>query len=238
MFNEAGDWSWLRDTLSPDFPDAQRLSSHSLKATGLTWAASAGVPLDTRRFLAPPVHDSARSTETYSRDVPTPAARVSCSRSRRERSPQTSLGEPSSRRRVADKNLTAAIPEVDPAVFKSPRARDPEWPLADVSDVPKPAEEHRSDTEDSASERLSDDEIPPDPPLPATRERRPAIAHLPYWRISYMHVVSGCLHVASGGEKLLCGRKLSDRYFKTEIVELDMGRPHCKPCWSHTSLDE
>ena len=27
-------------------------------------------------------------------------------------------------------------------------------------------------------------------------------------------------------------------YFKTDVVELDVGRPHCKQCWSHTSLDE
>ena len=130
------------------------------------------------------------------------------------------------------------MPEVDPGVYKSTRPREPEWPLADTSDVPKQQEEHLSDTEDSASERLSDEDIPPDPPLPATRERRPAIARLPPRCVSYMHVVSGCLHVANGDEKLLCGRKLSDRYFKTDVVELDVGRPHCKQCWSHTSLDE
>ena len=68
--------AWLRAVLAADFPESRRLSSHSLKATGLSWAASAGVPLETRRLLAHHVHDSARSTETYSRDVLAPAARV------------------------------------------------------------------------------------------------------------------------------------------------------------------
>ena len=88
-------------------------------------------------------------------------------------------------------------------------------------------------TRDSASEKLSDDDMPADAPLPPARERRPVIACIPHWCVSYMHVVSGCLHVASGDDKLLCGRKLSDRYFKTD--ELDMGRPHCKQCWAHTA---
>ena len=252
LFNEAGDWSgrpmspqhltaWLRDTLSPSFPDAQRLSSHSLKATGLTWAASAGVPLDTRRLLAHHVHDSARSTETYSRDVLTPAARmleeVLLAIKDGAFCPDQPRGK-QFKEKSRTLQLTTEVPEVDPAVYKSCRPRDPDWPRADASDVPHAAEEHLSDTEDSASERLSDEDIPPDPPLPATRERRPAIALLPRWCVSYMHVVSGCLHVASGDDKLLCGRKLSDRYFKTDVVELDMGRPHCKQCWSHTSLDE
>ena len=39
-------------------------------------------------------------------------------------------------------------------------------------------------------------------------------------------------------ERLLCGRKMSDRYIKTDIVELDEGRPHCRQCWTHTSLQE
>ena len=80
--------------------------------------------------------------------------------------------------------------------------------------------------------------MPADAPLLAARERRPVIACIPHWCVSYMHVVSSCLHVASGDDKLLCGRKLSDRYFKTDVVELDMGRPHCKQCWAHSSLEE
>ena len=83
LFNEAGDWSgrpmspqhltaWLRDTLCPTFPEAQRLSSHSLKATGLTWAASAGVPLDTTdvcsHIMSTTVHVALkRIVETFSR---------------------------------------------------------------------------------------------------------------------------------------------------------------------------
>ena len=57
---------WLRAVLAAEFPESRRLSSHSLKATGLGWAASAGVPLETRRLLAHHVRDSARSTETHS----------------------------------------------------------------------------------------------------------------------------------------------------------------------------
>ena len=90
LFTEAGDWtgrptspqhltSWLRDTLSPEFPDAQRLSSHSLKATGLTWAA--------------PI------VETFSPPRPECWRRF-CLRLKRERSAQTSLGELSSGKRV------------------------------------------------------------------------------------------------------------------------------------------
>ena len=35
--------AWLRAVLAAEFPESRRLSSHSLKATGLSWAASAGV---------------------------------------------------------------------------------------------------------------------------------------------------------------------------------------------------
>ena len=68
---------WLRSALTAaGATDASRLSSHSLKATFLTWASLAGVVLDLRRLLAHHVHDSARSTETYSRNVLIPAARA------------------------------------------------------------------------------------------------------------------------------------------------------------------
>ena len=49
----------------PDIPPA--VTSHSVKTTCLTWAAMAGV--DQRRLLGHHVHDAAKSTETYSREV-------------------------------------------------------------------------------------------------------------------------------------------------------------------------
>ena len=64
---------FLRASLPPEVPLAP--TSHSIKTTCLTWAAVAGVTLDHRRLLGHHVHDSARSTETYSRDVLMPAAR-------------------------------------------------------------------------------------------------------------------------------------------------------------------
>ena len=160
LFNEAGDWSgrpmspqhltaWLRDTLSPNFPDAQRLSSHSLKATGLTWAASAGVPLDTRRLLAHHVHDSARSTETYSRDVVTPAARVLEEVMLAVKDGAFCPDNPRGRQfkeKSRTLQLSNDMPEVDPGVYKSSKPREPEWPLADASDVPKQTDENLSDT--------------------------------------------------------------------------------------------
>ena len=48
---------WLRSALaSAGAEDAERLSSHSLKASCLTWASQAGVGLDLRRLLAHHVH--------------------------------------------------------------------------------------------------------------------------------------------------------------------------------------
>ena len=226
--------------LGKDFPEATRLSSHSLKATGLSWAAS-GVPLDTRRLLAHHVHDGARSTETYSRDVLAPAARVF-----EEALLAIGAGDfAPDNPQFAGKNntlrLSAEPPVVEEDVFLRPRKpAAQEWPLADEPDVPE-AKAHLSDTDNSASERESEDDMPLDPPLPQHRERRPAVASLPSWCTSWMHVTSGCLHVAGGPhhkERLLCGRKLSDRYFRSDVQELDEGRPHCKQCWSHTSLED
>ena len=73
LFDETGAWSgrpmaWLRAVLGKDFPEATRLSSHSLKATGLSWAASAGVPLDTLRTMCTTVRVARKQkAETFSR---------------------------------------------------------------------------------------------------------------------------------------------------------------------------
>ena len=65
--------TFLKLLQCPDIPPA--VTSHSVKTTCLTWAAMAGVPLDQRRLLGHHVHDAAKSTETYSREVLYPAAR-------------------------------------------------------------------------------------------------------------------------------------------------------------------
>ena len=66
---------WLRLALGPG---AESVTSHSLKSTCLTWASQAGVPIHERRLLAHHVPPGTRSTETYSRDVLTPARLSPC----------------------------------------------------------------------------------------------------------------------------------------------------------------
>ena len=213
---------WLRETLGGAFPESSRLSSHSLKATGLTWAASAGVALDTRRLLAHHVHDSARSTETYSRDVLAPAARIFEEVLLAIRDggfvPDNPRGS-----QLASKHRVLALSAEDPVVPSGVLRADSGSNAAPAASVsPRTSEEpaKMSDTEDSASDRLSEGEIPDDPPLPATRVRRPAVACLPSWCVCYMHVVSGCLHVqgVESTERLLCGRTMS------EVGRLGAGR--------------
>ena len=137
-------------------------------------------------------------------------------------------------------HLSSKGPAVREDMFKRPRGHSPaiapasgsQWEV--VTADPEPV----SNTDDSASDRVSEEDLAPDLSLPATRARRSVIAALPYWCVTYMHAMSGCLHVGNSEERLLCGRKMSDRYIKTDIVELDEGRPHCRQCWTHTSLQE
>ena len=63
---------WLRDILvtnNCDVEAVERLSSHSLKTTMLSWAAKFGLDLQTRRILGHHVDPEARSALTYSRDA-------------------------------------------------------------------------------------------------------------------------------------------------------------------------
>ena len=49
--------------------DAQRFSSHSCRATLLSWAAKAGLPMEVRRLLAGHAKSDERSPLAYSRDA-------------------------------------------------------------------------------------------------------------------------------------------------------------------------
>ena len=238
---------WLRGILAEVSPDSSRLSSHSLKATGLTWAASAGVALDTRRLLAHHVHDSARSTETYSRDVLAPAARIFEEVLLAIRDGDFVPDNPRGSQ-IRTRQRVLAFNKPDPVVPEGALRRssnvppdlDNEVSAAASAEQPAPAPEHMTDTTDSESDRLSEEDMPTDPPLPGNRARREAVAALPPWCQSFMHAVSGCLHV-QGVEmrnRLLCGRTLSDRYVTSDVVELEEGRPHCKQCWTHSSLQD
>ena len=218
-FDEAGEptWqpmapqnitAWLRAVLAAEFPESRRLSSHSLKATGLSWAASAGVPLETRRLLAHHVHDSARSTETYSRDVLAPAARVFeevlLAMKNGAFNPDNARGSQFSTKSCSLR-LSSKGPAVREDMFKRPRGHPPatapasgsQWEV--VTADPEPV----SNTDDSASDRVSEEDLAPDLSLPATRARRSVIAALPYWCVTYMHAMSGCLHVGNSEERLL-----------------------------------
>ena len=213
LFNETGAWSgrpmapqnitsWLRAVLGKDFPEATRLSSHSLKATELSWAASAGVPLDTRRLLAHHVRDGARSTETYSRDVLAPAARVFeevlLAIRAGDFAPDNCQGS-----QFAGKNNTLRLSKSHPWWTRT-SSSDPGNRPRRIGRWPR-----------SRTFLESEDDMPLDPPLPvhlvdACHQRMPARCRGPH-----------------GEERLLCGRKLSDRYFCSDVQELDEGRPHC-----------
>ena len=236
---------WLRGILAEVSPDSSRLSSHSLKATGLTWAASAGVALDTRRLLAHHVHDSPRSTETYSRDVLAPAARVFEEVLLAIRDGDFVPDNPRGSQ-IRTRQRVLAFNKPDPVVPEGALRRSSNVPpdldneVSAAASAEQPAPEHMTDTTDSESDRLSEEDMPTDPPLPGNRARREAVAALPPWCQSFMHAVSGCLHV-QGVEmrnRLLCGRTLSDRYVTSDVVELEEGRPHCKQCWTHSSLQD
>ena len=65
--------------------------------------------------------------------------------------------------------------EVQDDVFRSCRRRELEWPLAGEAGIPPHGDDHLSDTEDSASKKLSDDDVPADASLPAARSAAPSL---------------------------------------------------------------
>ena len=166
--------AWLRAVLADEFPESRRLSSHSLKATGLSWAASAGVPLETRRLLAHHVHDSARSTETYSRDVLAPAARVFeevlLAMKDGNFNPDNARGS-----QFASKSNTLSLSSSSPVVrediFKRPRPKPSNdgKPASSQWEVVPADPEPVSHTDDSASDRVSEADLEPDLAIPAVR---------------------------------------------------------------------
>ena len=236
--------AWLRLALSSGSDDAERLSSHSLKATCLTWAASAGVSLDLRRLLAHHVPDSARSTETYSREVLTPATRAleevltairdgdfvpDSSRTGHFKAPLRSL------------DLGNVTPHFRRDPSNAPGVASAPVQVSEAVALEQGKDGRLSGTDDSASDRQSEGELCSDLNLPnCDRARCPIVKSIPRWCASWMHVGSGCLHVSTGSDepRLLCGRSRNENYVFSEVRDLEERRPHCKTCWSHTSLPE
>ena len=70
--------------------------------------------------------------------------------------------------------------------------------------------------------------------------QRPLVKTLPLSGRAWSHRASGCLRISLPDYlgRFLCGRAHSDVYRATADVGLEQGQPHCKQCWSHTSLAE
>ena len=183
-------------------------SSHSLKATQLSWMAKAGTfSLSERQILGHHLDRPSVSALTYGR--------------------QNFIG-PLQKLRELLSNVVAGKfrPDDSASALVSRQIQDEEL-AADECEVALHGVAHRPD--DSASEDLADDELQGSVGhVVPQAERRHIRAPDPL--IYRQHSSSGTLHVlAAGGHKFLCGRPVTANYVAPATQSV-AGAPLCFPC--------
>jgi hypothetical protein len=190
---------WLRDILVSqgcDRNDVMRLTSHSLKTTILSWAAKAGMSLQTRRILGHHVDPEARSALTYSRDAII-----------------------SAQIEVYDMLLQIGANSFDPDLTRAQRllqhhvkkhgqkleeSRSEELPV-EPQDSDSSEDDVREVQEADADAHILWNLVDPDNSMPCFTEHNPLL---------YQHVVSGTVHIKNIAlsDTLFCGRLITDNY--------------------------
>ena len=175
------------------------------------------------------VHDSARSTETYNRDVLLPAARSLEEVLLAVRDGRLRPDDPLSARFQA----ASAAPQLPGPVAPPSPTPGPTGPPATPATDSSSSDSGDSSTTDNDTHELPEAVIPPH-----HRTQRPLVKTLPLHAQAWQHRTSGCLHIQtdSDGPRFLCGREHTDVYRPTGLACLELGQPHCRQCWSHTSL--
>ena len=190
----------LREVLKIPPEDARKIRSHSLKCTLLSWACKAFVPLELRRLLGHHLDVNSRSPETYSRDSMAPALHQLIGVLRQVK--QGAFAPDASRSGRFVKDLADAVPVDKKADEEQAESDDEEDYEPSSSDSDEASEEEITDASDtSLLWHLVDQGL------------RPDFVQIPDSYQVYRNNASGMQHLKRlGAIKLLCGRRVSDRY--------------------------
>jgi hypothetical protein len=208
---------WLRELLlsaGSTQDEVARISTHSLKATTLSWASKYGLALEDRKLLGYHVIDSSNSALRYSRDA---------------------LSGPLRRMQTVYRDIKADA--FNPDSTRSGYFSMPKQSVLDHDKHDKSSESSSSSSSsDSSSGVLSDEERVAVTNqailnLPDTHKRRKQSA-IKEDRVMYIHRRWRTLHLAEDehSAKLLCGRPTKPAYV---MIDKDQSFPYvkCKDCF-------
>ena len=201
---------------------SQRVTSHSLKTTLLSWTAKYGLQLPVRRILGYHLDPAAATTETYARDAMAAPLRelvvvlqkVQCGAFRPDET------------RSGMFCATGPVPSAGCQGFvDTSLSRDAE--LTDDSDTDAASKgSSRSADSDSEPETL-DDDAPLFQLVPA--RLRPQLLCAAPGRKLFRNKYSGVFHIQADGERLVCGRCVTDNF--AEFASTSAKSVKCKVCF-------
>ena len=219
----------LRDYLvSMEVPvfEANKYTSHSLKATALSWLAKYGVDVETRRLMGHHLHPTLKSVVTYSRDTLIHGHSmlsiiiddIISNTFDPDASRDVMLEQIKNHKRA---RMIEVNPKLDQATSSSSSARQPEE-FIDV--YPEP-----SDSED-----IADDEL-----QTALRDAQDLWANMSPDShqsfvlpddVQYMqHVVYGTVHIRKNSQLFKCGRVISSNFSEMHRTDVILW-PICEQC--------
>lgn len=226
---------WLRSILGVDFQRGEtNMSSHSLKATTLSWLAKLGVDKHTRLMLGHHATHSG-SLDSYSRDLLAQPLRVY--QDMLARVANNSFNPDSTRSGyLVDPTLagTGRDASIEEKVVNSEAKKDVPTSSGKASVEPEePAQDTSSeDSSSSSDETSSTDEEPEETTF---KSEHTAATDAEVWKedcLMFRHKRTKTLHlktIGSSREQLNCGRMLSDDYIAVaKSVFMDFRK--CKQC--------
>ena len=215
--------------------EANQYTSHSLKATALSWLAKHGTDLETRRLMGHHLHPTLKSVVTYSRDMLIHGHSVL---SNIVDEIVAGVFEPDCARdvllsRLKQRKLTRAL-EVNPKLnVEDPNAQScssNSVPCVEINDIdeislpPTEASVDDIDDEELQSALKSATELW-DSMSPATHPTFVIPNHIN----TMQHIVHGTVHFLKESNIFLCGRVVTDNYSFT-IAEDIVRWPVCEHC--------
>ena len=213
--------AFLRAALGVETEQRGLVRSHSLKCTALSWSAKHGLDLPTRRLLGHHLDPGATSAETYSRDSMAPALRAL----------ERVLHDIKTEKFFTDKSRSGRFVKSVEPMTKEPRGGRLEAAASDGSDSDS---DYNPSTDSDDTD--SDDDAAGGPNLlwhVICGGLKPEHFEVGEDVDVFRHVVSGLQHLAmKDAPKLLCGRRLHDRYVKYAGLPLAQ-IPMCETCKNH-----
>ena len=213
--------AFLRAALGVEADNRGLVRSHSLKCTALSWSAKYGLDLPTRRLLGHHLDPGATSAETYSRDSMAPALR----------SLERVLRDIKTEKFFPDKSRSGRFARPSVETAKEVAGKDDRDGALDESDSDSDYNPS-TDSDDTGS----DDSAAGEPNLlwhVMCGGLKPEHLEVGDDVEVYRHVVSGVQHLAlKDAPKLLCGRRLHERYVRyagLPLVQIQI----CETCKNH-----